>query len=73
MDKPAAHDSLLKIIKCNYTGMCNIKTCSCRKNAVKCTLACGQCKGIACANKPDTADDDVSVLLTVFTIDTLRM
>ena len=50
MDNSAALDNLLKIIKCNCTGKCDKNTCSCRKHALLCTLACGQCKGITCTN-----------------------
>ena len=60
MDKAAAPGSLLKIIKCNCTGMCNKNTCSCRKNGLQCTLACGQCKGLNCTNREihDSSDTD---------------
>lgn len=50
MEQPAAPASLLKIIKCNCSGKCDKNTCSCRKNGLKCSLACGQCKGITCTN-----------------------
>ena len=50
MEQAAAPASLLKIIRCNCTGRCDRNTCSCRKNMLKCTLACGKCKGITCAN-----------------------
>lgn len=57
MDKDAAPKSLLKVIKCNCTGQCDRNTCSCRKNGLQCTLACGQCKGIACTNSQRNAAD----------------
>ena len=50
MEKSAAPASLLKIIRCNCTGKCDKNTCSCRKNGLLCTMACGQCKGITCRN-----------------------
>jgi hypothetical protein len=50
MDQPAAPATLLKIVKCNCTGMCAKNTCSCRKNGLKCNLVCGHCKGITCTN-----------------------
>ena len=58
MDKVAAPASLLRIIRCNCSGMCDKNTCSCRKNGLQCTLACGQCKGITCTNgqTPDSGD-----------------
>ena len=50
MDNSAAPDNFLKIIKCNCAGKCDKNTCSCRKHALLCTSACGQCKGITCTN-----------------------
>ncbi len=60
MEQAAAPASLLNIIKCNCGGMCNKNTCSCRKNGLQCTLACGHCKGITCTNSqtPDITDND---------------
>jgi hypothetical protein len=50
MEQAAAPASLLKVIRCKCSGLCDRKTCTCRKNLLKCTLACGICKGIACTN-----------------------
>ena len=50
MEQDPAPLSLLKLIRCNCNGPCDRATCSCRKHSLKCTLACGQCKGIACTN-----------------------
>ncbi len=50
MDQAAAPSSLLKLIKCNCSGNCDRNTCSCKKNGLHCTLACGNCKGLTCAN-----------------------
>jgi hypothetical protein len=50
MEKAAAPASLLKMVRCNCSGKCEKNICSCRKNGLKCTLACGQCKGITCTN-----------------------
>ena len=50
MNQAAAPTSLLKIIKCNCTGKCERRNCSCKKNGLYCTLACGQCKGNTCSN-----------------------
>ena len=46
----AAPSSLLKVIRCNCTGKCGNGRCSCRKNGLLCTLACGHCKGTTCTN-----------------------
>ena len=60
MTQPAAPEKLLKIIRCNCSGNCEKKICTCRKNALQCTPACGQCKGITCSNGApvDNEDDD---------------
>ncbi len=60
MTQPAAPERLLKIIRCNCSGKCDKKTCTCRKNGLQCTPACGQCKGITCINVPqvESQDDD---------------
>lgn len=50
MQQDAAPASLLKLVKCNCHGKCDKNTCSCRKNGLLCTLACGYCKGITCTN-----------------------
>ena len=50
IEQDAAPPSLLKVIRCNCTGKCDRNTCSCRKNGLLCTLACGHCKGNTCAN-----------------------
>lgn len=51
MMQAAAPACLLKIIRCNCAGRCNKNTCSCKKNALHCTMACGHCKGITCTNR----------------------
>ena len=52
MIQSAAPDELLKIVLCNCGGNCTNTTCSCRKNGLQCTSACGQCRGITCMNGP---------------------
>ena len=42
--------SLLKLVKCNCHGKCDKNSCSCYKNGLVCSLACGHCKGITCNN-----------------------
>ena len=49
-DLPPAPAELLKIIRCDCTQDCSSARCSCRKNAMKCTLACGHCQGSGCTN-----------------------
>lgn len=61
MTQPAAPEQLLKIIRCNCGGQCEKRSCTCRKNGLLCTPACGQCKGITCSNGPQVNDCDVDV------------
>ena len=42
--------TLLKLVKCNCHGKCDKNSCSCYKNGLVCSLACGHCKGITCNN-----------------------
>ena len=34
----------------NCSGSCDRNTCSCRKNGILCSLACGKYKSITCSN-----------------------
>ena len=52
MDLPAAPEQLLKTIRCNCTDRCDNGRCTCRKNGLQCTPACGNCKGSSCLNAP---------------------
>ncbi|EDO36625.1 predicted protein [Nematostella vectensis] len=65
MSEPAAPAQLLRNIKCNCGGHCETRLCTCFKNGLQCTPACGQCKGIACLNSPEVDreefDDDVDL------------
>ncbi|XP_065915240.1 uncharacterized protein [Dysidea avara] len=49
-DLPPAPDDLLKIIRCNCHTDCSTMRCTCKKYNVKCSPACGNCKGTACTN-----------------------
>ena len=44
-DLPPALAELLKVIQCDCTTDCTSARCTCRKNGLKCTLACGHCQG----------------------------
>ena len=52
MDLPPAPPSILKIIRCQCQGDCSTNRCSCRKNGLTCTDACGTCRGSSCSNIP---------------------
>ncbi|CAB4035954.1 Hypothetical predicted protein [Paramuricea clavata] len=67
MSEPAAPAQLLRNIRCNCGGRCDTRSCTCFKNGLQCTPACGQCKGIVCLNSQRVdredfdaaADDDI--------------
>ncbi|KXJ09307.1 hypothetical protein AC249_AIPGENE3666, partial [Exaiptasia diaphana] len=52
---PPAHESILELIRCKCKTDCNTLRCSCRKNGLSCTSACGVCQGYSCKNaiQPD--------------------
>ena len=59
-DLPPALPELLKVIRCDCTTDCTSAKCICRKNGLKCTLACGHCQGTSCTNEStmDVAEED---------------
>lgn len=59
MDLPPAHEKLMEIIRCNCKMDCSTLRCSCKKNGLECSAACGFCKGESCQNShvPDFDDD----------------
>ncbi len=59
MDCSPAPECILKVIRCQCLGTCETKKCSCRKNGLLCTYACGECKGIDCRNVSESAYDDL--------------
>lgn len=54
----AASSKLLNIIRCNCKTNCDTKRCTCRKNGLECSVACGECKGTGCTNSSKTVDMD---------------
>ena len=48
--------NLLKFVSFNCSGNCTTKRCSCKKNNVKCILACGTCHGNQCKNIAEVTD-----------------
>ena len=57
-DMPPAPDDLLKIIRCNCQTDCSNMRCTCRKHNVKCSVACGNCRGSGCTNSDRLEEDD---------------
>ena len=64
MDCQPAPDNILKLIHCQCKGDCSTARCSCRKNSLQCTNACGECRGDGCSNSTATYEvtEDDSVL-----------
>ena len=65
--KDVAPPEILKVIRCNCKlkarSPCSSNLCSCRQNGLSCVAACGECRGMNCANKSrepqsDVEDDD---------------
>ena len=54
-DLPAAHASLLEIVRCRCKSDCSSQKCTRRKHGLECSAACGSCIGQSCANsaQPD--------------------
>lgn len=57
-DMPPAPDELLKIIRCNCHTDCSSMRCTCKKHNVKCSPACGNCRGSGCTNSDKLEEDD---------------
>ena len=57
-DLPPAPDELLKIVRCNCHTDCSSMRCTCKKHNVKCSPACGNCRGLGCTNSDNLEDED---------------
>ena len=57
-DLPPAPGELLKNIRCNCATDCSSGWCSCQKHGMKCSMACGQCRGSACSNASLVVEDE---------------
>lgn len=58
-DLPPAPEKLLHIIRCSCKTNCDSRRCSCRKHGLKCSVGCGDCRGIGCTNSYTLADVDM--------------
>ena len=57
-DLPPAPDELLKMIRCNCHTDCSSMGCTCKKHNVKCSPACGNCRGSGCTNSNNPTHED---------------
>ena len=58
-DLACAPEELLKLICCQCKKGCTNMRCSCKKNGLACSFACGECRGVSCDNSmhPEIDDD----------------
>ena len=56
---PAAPAKLLEVVKCSCKASCDTRRCTCRKNNLQCSTACGECHGTSCSNAADIHIDDI--------------
>lgn len=56
-DKDAAPTNLLEMVRCNCKMGCSTRQCTCRKNDLECSTACGHCRGV-CSNVTSVVDED---------------
>ena len=61
-DLPPAPQELLKVIRCNCKSDCSSQQCSCKKHSLRCSLACGNCRGSGCQNASPTSNLDDETL-----------
>jgi cellobiose-specific phosphotransferase system component IIA len=60
MQQQPGPPELMKVIFCNCKSdkPCSSQLCTCRKNNLKCIVACGHCHGVDCANADTLIADD---------------
>ena len=57
-NKPAAPETLLRMVHCNCTTACRTPRCSCRGYGLPCTPACGACQVDNCENPHNQSSPD---------------
>jgi len=57
-DLPPAPSEFLRIIIRNCQTDCSNMRCTCKKHDVKCSVACGNCRGSQCTNSEIIENDD---------------
>ena len=59
MDIPPAPQELLKVIRCTCKSDCSNRSCTYRKYARECSIACLNCRGTACSNSEPIISADL--------------
>ena len=64
-DQPAAPNYLLASLRCRCKTECISPDCTCRKNGLRCTYACGPCQTTNCFNvqNPDENEEEGNATL----------
>lgn len=52
-----APEELMTVLRCNCKQQCDTRRCTCRKNGLQCSIACGECRGVNCSNSTVTEED----------------
>ena len=58
---PPAPDKLLHLISCTSTKNC-IRTCSCVKGGLKCSIVCVSCQGVSCLNSATYSEVEEEIM-----------
>ena len=66
-DLAPAPENLLRVIRYNCMADCSTLRCTCKKQNIECSPACGNCRGSGCTNTlqmpcGDDEDDDIAYL-----------
>ena len=56
---PPAPESLLTVIGCSCKTNCESRRCNCRTHGLKCSIACGECRGISCSNAGEDKNNEI--------------
>lgn len=59
-DTAPVPETLLKVVCCSCSGVCNTDRCTCRKQGLGCSQPCGLCQNGHCCNtgQDPVSDDD---------------
>ena len=64
-DLDAAPGNILKFVRCkckvSSKNTCGTNNCLCRRNGLKCVVACGDCRGQQCNNAEERNDEEAEL------------